>query len=202
MDASPKTNPKPQHELTEYALELVHCRALLLVGKVGYQRDDVNDIKQDLIMDLLEALPTFDPAKAAYNTFVSRVVTRKISNLIRHRKAQARDPRREACSLNDDVDIGEEEMEPLFTTINEDDHDLRRGKYRRTREEREDLRLDIDSAISELPLDLQHVAELLMSMTPAEVARELNMTTTAFNDKYMTRLRQAFAAKGMADHLV
>jgi RNA polymerase sigma factor (sigma-70 family) len=199
MDA---TNPKTQPELTEYALDLVHCKAQMLVGKAGYRRRDVNDIKQDLIQDLLESLPAFDPAKATYETFVSRIVKRKISNMLRDRHRQVRDYRREECSLDDEVDIGEEETEPMFTTINEDDHDLRIGKYSRGRQAREDLQLDTAAVMAKLPPDLRPIAEMLMTMTPAEAARELNIPKSAFHEKYITRLQEIFLQKGMAEHLV
>jgi len=130
-----ETNAK-RCELTDYALELVHHKAWQLVGKAGYTQDDVDDIKQDLIVDLLERLPQFDPAKATYNTFVARLVERKISNLLRDRQAEMRDHRREVCSLNEEIDTGEDEPVQRLTTISQDDQDIRTGKYARPAEER------------------------------------------------------------------
>ena len=43
----------------DYALEVVHHKARKLVGTAGFREDDVEDIKQDLIVDLLERLPKY-----------------------------------------------------------------------------------------------------------------------------------------------
>lgn len=187
--------------LTDYALETVHHKARQLVGKAGYTQDEVDDIKQDLIVDLLERLPKFDPAKATYNTFVARVVERKISKLLRDRQAEMRDHRREACSLNEDIDDGDDEPMQRVATISQDEQDIRTGKYRRSAEEREHLRLDIETVLADLPPDLRRAAELLQTLPVAQVAREMGVPHATFYDKYLMRLRDAFAAKGMGDYL-
>lgn len=193
---------KKQCELNDYALELVHHKARQLVGKAGYTQDDVDDIKQDLIVDLLERLPQFDPAKATYNTFVARLVERKISNLLRDRKAQMRDHRREVCSLNDGIKACENEPVQRSTTISQDEHDIRTGKYQRPAEEREHLRMDMDALLADLPDELQRAARLLQSHSLTQAARAMGVSRDKFYDNYLPRLREAFAAKGMADYLM
>jgi RNA polymerase sigma-70 factor, ECF subfamily len=194
------TNQK-QCELTDYALETVHHKARQLVGKAGYTKDDVDDIKQDLIVDLLERLPRFDPAKATYNTFVACVVERKISNMLRDRQAERRDRRREDCSLNDEIDDGDEVPVQRLATMSQDKHDIRTGKYPRSAEEREHLRLDIETVLASLPPHLRRAAELLQSLPTAQVAREMGVAHATFYHKYLKRLRAVFAAKGMGDYL-
>jgi len=192
---------KKRYELTDYALELVHHKAWQLVGKAGYTQDDVDDIKQDLIVDLLERLPQFDPAKATYNTFVARLVERKISNLLRDRQAEMRDHRREVCSLNEEIDTGEDEPVQRLTTISQDDQDIRTGKYARPAEERAHLQLDMDSVLDGLTPELRQVAEMLQTKSISQVARELGIPRRTFREKHLTQLREVFAAKGMDDYL-
>ena len=194
------TNQK-QCELTDYALELVHHKAWQLVGKAGYTQDDVDDIKQDLIVDLLERLPQFDPAKATYNTFVARLVERKISNLLRDRQAEMRDHRREVCSLNEEIDTGEDEPVQRLTTISQDEQDIRTGKYARPAEERAHLQLDMDSVLDGLTPELRQVAEMLQTKSVSQVARELGIPRRTFREKHLAQLREVFAAKGMDDYL-
>ena len=192
---------KKQCELTDYALELVHHKAWQLVGKAGYTQDDVDDIKQDLIVDLLERLPQFDPAKATHNTFVARLVERKISNLLRDRQAEMRDHRREVCSLNEEIDTGEDEPVQRLTTISQDDQDIRTGKYARPAEERAHLQLDMDSVLDGLTPELRQVAEMLQTKSVSQVARELGIPRRTFREKHLVQLREVFAAKGMDDYL-
>ncbi len=195
-----KTNAK-RCELTEYAIETINHKARQLVGKAGYTRNDVEDIKQDLIADLLERLPKFDPAKATYNTFVARVIERKISNLLRDRRAEVRDHRREVCSLNEEIDTGEDEFKQRVTTISQDDQELRLGRYRQRAEERNDLKLDIQQVLAGLPVDLRRAAELLQAHSVAQAAREMGVPHATFYDNYVKRLREIFAAEGLTEHL-
>ena len=195
-----ETNAK-RCELSDYALEVVHHKARQLVGKAGYTQDDVDDVKQDLIVDLLERLPKFDPAKATYNTFVARVVERKICNLLRDRQAEMRDHRREVCSLNEEIDTGEDEPVQRLATISQDEQDIRTGKYARPTEERAHLQLDMDSVLADLPPELRQAAEMLQTKSVSEVARELGIPRRTFREKHLTQLREVFAAKGMDDYL-
>lgn len=194
------TNQK-QCELTDYALELIHHKARQLVGTAGYTQQDVEDIEQDLILDLLERLPKFDPAKAQHNTFVARIVERKISNLIRDRQAEVRDYRREACSLNEEIDVGAEELKQRVTTISQDELDRRTGKYSRPSDERAQLQIDLDSVIAELPEDLRRAAALLRDHPVSQVAEQMGIPHATFYDNHLRRLREAFEAKGLRDYL-
>ena len=196
MDASQK-----QYELNEYARTCIHHKARQLVGQAGYTEDDVEDIEQDLTLDLLERLPKFDPAKATFNTFVAQVVARKCCNLVRYRQAEMRDHRREECSLNDEIDDGEGGQVEHVATISQDEHDLRIGKYNRPAEERTDLQLDIAAALDDLPADLRQVAEMLPTMSIAQVARELGIPYSTFYDSHLARLRKAFEKRGLGDYL-
>lgn len=194
--------PNAKHcELTDYALELVHYKAWQLVGKAGYTQDDVGDIKQNLIVDLLERLPQFDPAKATYNTFVARLVERKISNLLRDRRAEMRDHRREVCSLNEEIDTGEDEPVQRLTTISRDGQDIRTGKHSRPAEERAHLQIDMGSVLESLTPELRQVAEMLQTRSVSQVARELGIPRRTFREKYMPRLREVLSAHGMDGYL-
>ncbi len=195
-----KTNSK-RYELSDYALELVHYKARQLVGKAGYRAQDVDDIKQDLIMDLLERLPQFDPAKATYKTFVTRLVERKISKLLRDRQAERRDHRREVCSLNEEINTGEYEPMQRLTTISQDDQDIRMDRYARPAEERAHLQLDMDSVLDDLTPQLRQIAEMLQAKSVSQVARELGIPRGTFRVKHLRQLREVFAAKGMDDYL-
>lgn len=186
-----------KHELTDYALELVHYKAHQLIGKFGIKHCDVDDIKQDLILDLLERLPKFDPAKAQYNTFVARIVERKISNMYRTRKTEKRDRRRESCSINGWVGDGQGGTIERVATMSQDEHDLRTDKYERPSSERADLQLDLKEVLSDLPVELRTAAELLMSMRPAQAARELGIPRSTFYETHLAQLRDVFKKRGL-----
>ena len=187
-------NSQKPYGLNDYAETLIHHKARQLVGEAGFTADDIEDLEQELRLDLLTRLPKFDPKKATYNTFVARLVERKISNLIRHRTREMRDYRCEEGSLNgsaETVEAGNEKVERI-ETITQDEYDLRWGRYRFPAAERLDLQLDVSMILSKLPLDLRKLAELLKTMSIAEAARELGVPRSTIYSSGLVRLRQAF----------
>lgn len=187
--------------LTPYLTALIEVKARQLVGKTGYTQDDIKDIEQDLTQDLLERLPNFDPTKASLNTFADRVVGRRICNLMRDRQAGIRDWRLEAFSLNAEIETDEGSIE-RHEFISQDEVDLRTGRYNRPSAERAYLQMDLDAVIAGLPPELRRVAEMLMTQTVAEVARELGIPRGSFRDRYLAQLREAFATKRLNDYLI
>ena len=187
------------NDITPYAQDLVHHKARQLIGKAGYKAADLDDIKQDLLVDLLERLPKFDPAKASYNTFVAHVVDKKICNLLRDRKAHARDHRREEFSLNDE--IRDDNVQQRSAMIDCDMGNRRMGIAARPDEERTQLQMDIHAVLEKLPEELRQAAQLLQNHNVAEVARILKVPRRTFRDKYLAKLQKAFAAHGMEGYL-
>jgi RNA polymerase sigma-70 factor, ECF subfamily len=193
MDANKKSC-----ELTEYALKLVHLKARHLVGTAGFTRDDVEDIEQELVLDLLARLPQFDPAKASYNTFVARLVDRKISKLVRDRQRERRDPDREDCSLSSLVNEEDGVKAELGDSITQDEHDLRTGKHHRPASERLDMELDVKETLSTLPEELRRVAEVLTAMPVAEAIQALRIPRWKLYEVYLPQLREVFEARGLS----
>ncbi len=195
METSKKTC-----EISEYAMEFIHHKSRELVGMPGFAGQDVEDIEQELVLDLLERLPKFDPAKATNSTFVQRLVERKISNMVRDAKRERRDPEREDCSLDDEVEDEDGDFVPLGETIPEDGHDLRLGRQTRLAADRDELALDVAAVLAELPEELRAAAEALSTMTIAEAVRKLGIPRWKFDEVYLPRLREAFTAKGLGEY--
>lgn len=181
-----------------FAQDMLNIKATEIMGKGGYTLDDIDDIKQELILDLRERLAKYDPDKADLKLFITCVLDRKAKNLVRHRESVVRDYRREECSLNEDV-LGEDsdQLVERVTTISQDDQDLRRGKYRRSGEDRIQLQLDIEAVLADLPPQFRRAAELLQTMTLTEAARAMGVPRRTFREKHLPRLREIFRAKGM-----
>lgn len=177
--------------LTPYLTALIEVKARQLVGKAGYTQDDIKDIEQDLMQDLLDRLPKVDPAKASLNTFADRVVSRRICNLLRDRQAGIRDWRREAYSLDEEIET-DEGTTARHEFISQDEVDLRTGRYDRPEAERARLQLDVEAVLAGLTPELREVAEMLRTQSVAEVARELGIPRGTFRDRYLARLREPF----------
>ena len=188
-------------ELDGFALDMINIKATRLVGKAGFTLDDIEDIKQEMILSLLERLPKFDPDKSNYKLFVTCVIDRKGRDLVRHRESEMRDHRREVCSLNDEIDVGETELVQRSSTICQDDHDICTGKYRRPAEERAHLRLDLETVLANLSPELRRAAALLQTMSATQAARQMGVPRRTFRDKHLAQLREAFTAEGLNHYL-
>ena len=193
-------NQKQQCELSDYAIRLIRHRARRLVATAGFAPGDIEDIQQDLIVDLLERLPKFDPAKATHKTFVARVIDRKVAKLIRHRNSQKRDPRREACSLNECIDDGEGGSVERIQTIAAEEADRGLGRQARSDQETAELSLDVEEVLNRLPDNLRRLCELLKTGSIADAARAMGVPRTTLND-HVKKLREFFEAAGLRDYL-
>ncbi|MBI1373325.1 MAG: sigma-70 family RNA polymerase sigma factor [Phycisphaera sp.] len=190
------------HDFDDFALDMVNIKATQLVGKAGFTLDDIDDIKQEMILDLLERLTKYDSSKSNFKLFVTCVIDRKGRNLIRHRQMEMRDHRREVCSLNDEINVGiNSDPVPRYSLMDQDDSDIRSGKYRRPAEERNHLRIDMVAVLDELPPELRRAVELLQSMSVTQTAREMGIPRRTFREKHLAQLRELFKAKGLDQYL-
>lgn len=194
-----ETNHK-QNGIDEYAARLIRHKAYQLIGTAGFTESDREDLEQEMALDLIMRLPKFDPNKAAHTTFVARVIERKISKLIRHRKQEKRDYRRETNSLSESVETEFGSVERA-QTISQDEYDRRIGRHGRPEAERLDMHLDVSLAISQLPPDLKPMAERLLTHSITEVASEFGISRGHFYEVAVARLRAIFQDKGLGEYL-
>ena len=110
---------------------------------MGFTASDREDLEQEMMTDLFQRLPRFDPKRAGRNTFIARVVEHKIATLIEARKAGMRDYRRCTWSLNDPLEDEDGYCLERLETIDQEDYLRRTGSLLRPAAEREDLALDV-----------------------------------------------------------
>ena len=146
--------------IDEYAVRIIKYKARQLVGRVGFTESDREDLEQEMILDLLQRLPKYDPARAQRNTFIARVVDHKIATIIEARKAGLRDYRLCRCSLDDRFEYGEYEdgfCIERMQIIDQEDYLMRTGKISRPPSELRDLSIDVRQAIEKLPPELREL---------------------------------------------
>lgn len=62
-------------------LREAHGAAHRLVGRVRLPAHDVEDLRQDLLLDLLERLPAFDARRGTLGAFAGKILTHKAARL-------------------------------------------------------------------------------------------------------------------------
>jgi RNA polymerase sigma-70 factor, ECF subfamily len=170
-----------------------------LIGRAGFTEQDRRDLEQELILRLLQSLPSFDPTQAHRNVFTTTVIERYVANVLRNKRAAKRDHRR-SRSLN--VVIGEEEEIPieLGDMISQRELDARRVCHPRSDEEVAMLVQDLADVMAKLPDELRGLAERLKSQTVSEIARDMGIPRTTLNES-VRRLRRRFENAGLKAYL-
>ena len=191
-------NTNEHTSISEYARTLISVKANQLVGKYGFSADDREDIEQDLVVAILEAAPSWDAGRGSRNTYDNRIVLRKIATIIRHRKRQRRDYRRNVASLHDaarDEDGASVTVGDMMT----DDAD-RRGSKSSGNPDRIDLAVDLRQAVGRLEPELRRLCALLTTGTKAAAAEAIGVSKpTVF--KRRDAIRQRFCELGLEEYL-
>ena len=181
----------------DYAVRIIKHKARQLVGRYGLTFFDREDLEQELMIDLLQRMRYFNPAKAKKTTFIARIVERHIATILEARHAQCRDWRLCRVSLNTPHESDKGDTWELIDRV--DSEGALRTCQPDTREsEINNLRMDLARVLDTLPEDLRDLCERLRESNMAEIARETGVSRTTLYDK-LTRIREAFREVGLDD---
>lgn len=184
MSQNPTTT---QNGLDTYAETTIQCAVSRLINKFGFPEQDREDLTQDLWVVVLEALPSYDPARAKRSTFIADCVENRVFNLLRDRRRQRRDPRR-LVSITDEPASAGDAPEVAAASLSD-----RRAE---SHLDRTGLRLDIAQVMSGLTPRQQEICALLGDNTPHEITKLLGLSRRqVYGDVEV--IRTAFAAAGL-----
>ena len=192
-------NRYPDYDL--YAVKLIRTKSRQLCKQPDFSLNDRLDIEQDLMIELAERLPTYDPDRASEEAFITWVVLQRIADLIRSQRTKKRRIDVEATSLNDLVYVSESgSKEEKWATLDNEIFQEFTGSDAKSRNERIDLEIDLERVMENLPEKLRTVCEFLSKYSISETARRLGISRTSLY-KSIHELRDAFEQAGMKDYL-
>ncbi len=174
-----------------YASRLIRFKSRQLSRQPGFSHSDRCDLEQTLLTDLIVRLPKFNPAKAQLNTFVARVVERKIASIIRHRSAEKRSTGREECSLDETVldcdgrSVVRHQTVPECSSV---PHRLR------------ELERDVADVLAPLSELHRTIALGLVTGTINSVANEMGLPRSAV-ERHIEELKVIFEDAGLREYL-
>jgi RNA polymerase sigma-70 factor (ECF subfamily) len=177
---------------------LVHRKVRQLIGRDDIDRQDYEDLRQELLVRLLERLPSFDPAKGHWHKYATTIVERAVANILREMMAEKRNPK-QICSLSILVNVDGNGLSELSQLIGDDDYNARRLRHPRSAEELARLAFDVTEFIAKLPKDLRRLAKDLQKKSIAQTARDLGIPRTTLNMRVRT-LRLRFQDSGLRDY--
>ena len=169
-----------------YATWYAQKKAAELAGKYGFAADEGEDLAQDFALHLLCQWPHYDPSKGKPTTFIQNVIDTEVCKLIRDQCDPKRDYRRHR-SLSD---VDEAAEYGLLDGV--------RGQPDVSDQELSDMQSDFAVITSQLPDDLQQIAELLKTKCPNAIAQELGIPESTVRYR-IARLREHFEQAGYGD---
>ncbi|HKQ49916.1 MAG TPA: sigma factor [Phycisphaerae bacterium] len=183
-------------DLPAYARSLIRIKAQKLVRRTGFSRSDEDDVRQELAARLIQQLPKFDPARAALNTFIARVVDSAVKMYLRDRGRQKRGEGRIVQSL--DVAVGEDKGRPVTGAelLNEADHARRLGLEAKSETERINQKLTVEGVLANLPPNLRKLCQRLPHETKTAIAQDMGITPREL-ECFIEMIRQRFRAAGL-----
>lgn len=179
--------------LNGYASGLIKFKARQLSRRSGFSQTDRADLEQELWTDLLDRLPRYNPGKASLNTFIARVVDRKVATILRYHLAAMRSPARNEASLNEPVlDCDGRVVERHQTTPEA------AGTYQRI----QDLRRDLAEVRASLPTDILRAImdEIGLGGTVNSIAADMGLSRRVV-ERHVSDLRRIFEDAGLRDYL-
>jgi len=182
--------------LNDYAVDTIRIKAKKLIGKAGFKREDLDDIKQDITLDLLQRLPKYDPEKASLNTFINDVVDNKIARMIEAQNAEMRDFRIESGSLNELVEDLDGTPVELIHEIMDEDLPWNHGTCEISDFNYFELSDDIVKALSELPPQFREMCLRLMKENIFVVAKEMGIPRASMY-YHLKIIREHFEKTGL-----
>ena len=171
---------------------MIRKAARSMVGRHGFTADDVDDLRQDIIIGLLEREGWGGRDRYTDDRFIALAIRQVIGRIIRHANADKRKVHTETRSLDEEFDNGDDNPISRHECLSEESHLAARRDQVRTAQEQADLWISLELAITKLPWELRYIAGYLTSHTPAETARILGVPPSTLREK-MKLIRQALA---------
>ena len=200
-----ETLPTDPVTLATAALELPFTKKLIarqakyLSRRRGFSKTDDKDIAQEMNLAVYQACLKYQRSQGAIESFITTVISNRISMLLRKRKALCRSPESEAGSLNQFINTGDGPVQ-WVDMFGIEKHGRPRGGQRRGDAEQVALSQDIETVLNELSDETREVARLLMHHIPAEIEHPLGMTRGVVRS-HISLIREHFEAHGLHEYL-
>jgi RNA polymerase sigma-70 factor, ECF subfamily len=186
-------------KLDRFTHGIVRRKVKQLIGRAGFTQQDREDLEQELLLRVLQSLPSFDPKQAHRNKFVTAVVERHVATILRNKRAEKRNDQLVA-SINVTVEVEGMGAVELAQTVSEDELAARLGRKRRSAEDLANLALDIATVIAAMPKEWQELAERRKTQSMQEISDALGIPRTTLNET-MQLITARFKRAGLREYL-
>lgn len=162
--------------VSEYAQKLIRFKAKQLSRRADFSRSDQEDIQQELTLYLFAQATTFNADRASLNTFIAQVVNSGVGTILRNRARSKRSSPAEVQSLDEPLEVADDQLATLAAVISSDDLARRTGAAPLDRLAAVDLTESFTRALENMPPELNAICRRLMNHSVHAVARDLGIS--------------------------
>ncbi len=153
---------------------------------------EIEDIEQELMLDYLSRIQSFDPEKSCRNTFADRILRHKCAEMIKAATAQKRNGGLQATSLNSWLEDGDREDVPESMSV---------WGARSDPSRQEDIVVDVRAAVAALSEATRFYCAMLMQDLPVRTLCKIHDRHPSTVYEAMGRIRRDFSARGLHEYL-
>lgn len=178
--------------ITDFAMKKAAQKARQLAVRPEFGDCDAEDIKQELLMYLIQKVDSFDPSRAKRNTFIDRVIESGASELARNRARHKRHPSDDEGyipSFSKPIDTVDESFATLGDELDAVDQARRLCNTVSDPFDEVDRRLDVETAMDAMPDEMRAIATYMMLHNNMQTCEKFGLKRRAF-DKVRSEIRK------------
>ncbi|MDJ0766774.1 MAG: sigma-70 family RNA polymerase sigma factor [Myxococcota bacterium] len=181
------------------AVQLIRRKVRSLIGKAGFRSWDFDDLMQELVIEVLQRLPKFNPNRGKKSSFIGAVINNKVRKMIAVQKTGKRDYRHCTCSLNDILDDGDSGGIERLETVDQERCLHLLGYPKRQAAQICDLSIDLSKVVEDLPEDLAELCYRLEIQSIADISR-ITGTPRGTIYELIKKIRSRLKAAGLNNY--
>jgi len=185
-------------EIIEYMMKRATYKAQQVTRRIPAL--DVEDVRHDLIADVLHRLPKFNPNRASVRTFICRIIYHKIADLLKSHNAGGRGNGCTHESLDGWVYAETGAWACREVTVDEARLRAHRGVTPRDGQEQRELEVDVADTIAALPPKERALCARLTSESPTEISRTTGESRSTIYQS-IALIRDVFTRAGLQPHV-
>jgi DNA-directed RNA polymerase specialized sigma24 family protein len=191
----------PTSKVVAYAKATIKHSARGLVGKCGITPDDLEDIKSEMMLDVLERLPKHDQ-KWSYKTFIPWIVKNKSNSILRSRCTDKAAFFRATLSMDAPLCVAGEYRDEEFTLHDVVSAESQQEAGKISGQELENLKKDIKIVLASLSNIQRRSCEAIMDEQPiSKICKDNGLPRGTFCKYVIEPIREAFKEAGLEDYL-
>lgn len=181
------------------ALPLIKMAAARLIPRASPADHTEDDLRQVLTIDLLKRVGNFDPTRASLARFIWVLADHRVAEIHKYERAQRRDIRRNAWSMNEPLVNGKEVCEH-GVSLSADQYEMGFGRRSRPETELAELRRDVRQVVDSLPTHLAVIAQTLMFDSVGGTVAATGLSRAAVYRR-VAELREIFTSAGLHHYI-